>query len=102
MIDVRTLFDGETYDEDLDAVRLARHLNRVFIIMRRGDWLTLKEIRREMIAQFQCYATEAAISARLRDFRKSKFGAMTVDRRRRGDPKAGLFEYRLATGRANG
>ena len=42
--------------------------------------------------------TEASVSARLRDFRKAKFGGSpdAVDRRRRGEAKRGLHEYRLA------
>ena len=35
---------------------------------------------------------EASISARLRDFRKH---GLSVERRRRGDPRAGLWEYRV-------
>ena len=35
---------------------------------------------------------EAAVSARLRDFRKARFGGHVVERRR---VSGGLFEYRL-------
>lgn len=37
-------------------------------------------------------APEASASARLRDLRRA---GLTVERRRRGDPKAGLWEYRV-------
>jgi len=39
--------------------------------------------------------SEAGISARLRDFRKIKFGGHKVYRRRRGEASKGLHEYRL-------
>jgi hypothetical protein len=82
-------FDGATIDAGLDTARLAAQHHRVFDIMRLGTWATLAEISQ---------ATgdpEASVSARLRDFRKERFGAHTVERRRRGEPDAGLFEYRM-------
>ena len=38
-------------------------------------------------------APEASVSARLRDLRKQKYGAHTIERRHIG---SGLWEYRLA------
>ena len=86
-------FDGETFETQHDAVRLTGQCLGVFRVMAGGEWLTLEEISRRILA------TEASISARLRDFRKPKFGSHTVDRRRRHPASAGVFEYRLTVNR---
>ena len=84
-----SLFDGATIDPQLDAARLETLLGKVSELMYDGAWRTLAEIR-DVTG-----GSEAGISARLRDLRKRKFGGHLVERRRRGDPKAGLFQYRL-------
>lgn len=55
-------------------------------------WWTLAEIVEHV------GGSEASVSARLRDLRKPQFGAFVVERRRRGEPKRGLFEYRVTKG----
>lgn len=73
----------------LDGPRIGSHRERVFALMRDGVWRSLSEI---------CALTggsEAGASARLRDFRKTEFGAHDVQRRRRGNPTSGLHEYRI-------
>lgn len=82
-------FDGATYEPELDKVRLTKQLARMFRYMSDMEWHTLDEIARVTSIP------PASASARLRDFRKEKFGSHTVLRRRKGDPKAGLFEYQL-------
>ncbi len=78
--------DGVTYRPDRDFDRLnAQHL-RVYQAMKDGTWRTLDEI---------ATITEdppASISARLRDFRKARFGSHQVFRKHVGD---GLWKYRL-------
>jgi uracil-DNA glycosylase family 4 len=83
-------FDGETYDAEHDEDRLGTLLAEVKTLMLDGAWRTLAEIQL-LIGR----GSEAGISARLRDLRKEKFGAYNVSRRRRDDPKSGLFEYQL-------
>jgi hypothetical protein len=83
-------FDGETFDATHDGPRLSRQLDAVRDLMRDGVWRTLSEI----VAAIGS-ASEAGASARLRDCRKREFGGHTVNRRRRGDPKTGLWEYQL-------
>ena len=83
-------FDGETFDSVLDTVRLSRQAQLVFDLMRDGQWRTLAEITRAIGS-----GSEAGVSARLRDFRKPKFGAFVVDRRRRCAGENGLWEYQL-------
>lgn len=79
-------FDGPTYDRDKDKDRLSGQFQKVFDTMRDGQWRTLDDIT--VITGYP----NASISARLRDFRKDKFGKHTVERRRVAQ---GLFEYRL-------
>jgi hypothetical protein len=54
-----------------------------------GRWRTLRQI------SDATGSPEASVSARLRDMRKPRFGASTVDRERMGDPDGGLHRYRL-------
>jgi hypothetical protein len=85
-------FDGAAYDPALDHDRLSKQLGRVFDLIRDGRWRTL----REMAA-----ATgdpESSISAQLRHLRKPRFGSYVVEKRRRGLPDSGCFEYRLVVG----
>jgi hypothetical protein len=82
-------FDGASYDAAADEARLTGQLQRVFECMKDGRWRTLGELHR--IAG----ATEASVSARLRDLRKPRFGGHTVNRRARGERSQGVFEYQL-------
>ncbi len=85
-------FDGQTCDAPFDSKRLSGQLEKVYRLMIDGEWRTLAQIRTAIGA-----GSEAAISARLRDLRKPKFGSHTVERRRHPFtlPSAGLFQYRL-------
>ena len=83
-------FDGETYEPEADQVRLSQLLARVYDVMRDGRWRTLREITEALGG-----ASEASVSARLRDLRKVRFGAHVVERRRRGEAAAGIFKYRV-------
>ncbi len=72
-----------------DFVRMGRQRSEIWEAMLEGRWVTLAELEN---------ATghpQASISARLRDFRQAKFGAHTVERRRRYGPACGTWEYRL-------
>ena len=82
-------FSGDTYDPEHDHDRLKAQLTRVWAVMKDGEWRTLYEIAAITFDSVQ------SISARLRDFRKERFGGHTVNRRRRGPEKRGLFEYQL-------
>lgn len=80
--------DGATYEPERDGERLGRQLVRVFDLMKDRRWRTLAEIAETV------QGSEAAVSARLRDFRKAKCGSHTVERRYLYD---GIFEYQLTT-----
>jgi hypothetical protein len=90
MTAARQLELGTTNARD-DGKRIATLLGRVRGLMLGGPWRTLGEI-----AHALGRGSEAGISARLRDLRKDiPGGGLTVERRRRGDPKKGLYEYRV-------
>jgi hypothetical protein len=71
----------------LDGKRLAHQLAdvRAVMVMAGEAWLTLGEI--ETLTRYP----QASISARLRELRGLGYD---VQRRRRGEPSRGLFEYR--------
>lgn len=73
-------FGGETYNAKRDYHRLTGQLLRTWQVMLDGRERTLAMITREASAKRLDgrYDTEAAISARLRDFRKDKYGSHIV------------------------
>jgi hypothetical protein len=86
-MDTPTLFDQPTMAAH-DHARIAKQRERVMWLMRDGYWRTLAEI--EAATGYP----QASISARLRDFRKARFGSHTVLRRRAAEG-GGTWEYRL-------
>lgn len=86
-------FAGETYEQPNDQKRLTKQYDLVFALMGDGVWRTLREISGVL------NIPEASASARLRDMRKEENGSHRVERRRRGDPRTGLHEYRVTKGR---
>jgi hypothetical protein len=86
------MYDGITYDRVRDRDRLTSALEKVFHIMLDREWHSLTHIQSLVWILFKSTVSEAGISARLRDFRKPKFGSHTVDSRHVNN---GLWEYRL-------
>lgn len=82
-------FDGKTYEPKHDQVRLTGQMLRVWNTILDGQWRTLQEMTGASGDSTQ------SISARLRDLRKVRFGSHIIERRRRGNPKDGIFEYRM-------
>jgi len=78
--------DGATYTQ-ADAIRLNAQATDVWAYMRDGRWHTLADISRAT------HHPEASVSARLRDYRKERFGSHTVERIR--VHPTGLNVYRL-------
>jgi hypothetical protein len=81
-------FGGETYDPKEDYERLTGTLRLVFgcLTTYPGKWWTLRRL------SVETSASEASVSARLRDLRKPQYGGHTIERRR---AHGGLYEYRL-------
>ena len=87
-------FDGATYDEALDKPRLAGQLGAVYDVMSSGRWYTLGELALEVTNLLGSHASEASVSARIRDLRKERFGSHTMERKR-DEQKVGLWLYRM-------
>lgn len=86
-------FDGATFDQAKDGQRLTTQYERVLSVMQDGEWHTLQEIVIKISYPPYDQASEAGVSARLRDMRKPRFGGHVIHRRRKAD--GGLFEYRM-------
>lgn len=82
-------FNGPEYRPRRDNQRLGKQLQRIFDVMKDGQWRTLPEI------ETLTGDPPASISAQLRHLRKKRFGQFTVLRQARGDRSHGLFEYRV-------
>jgi len=80
--------DGETFSRPRDGARLNAQAEAVFDVMCDGCWRTLNQISN------LTGAPEPSVSARLRDFRKPKFGGYLVEKRHLEN---GLWQYRLLT-----
>jgi len=83
------LIHGSNYVEELDEKRLTGQMLRVFNYMRNEAWRTLFEIADAIVEP------ESSISAQMRHLRKDRNGKHEVQKRRRGNPKSGIWEYRL-------
>lgn len=82
-----TQFDGQTFIQWRDGERLSRQLAIVRSVMADGRPHTLAELAEA------AGASVASVSARLRDFRKARFGAHIVTREYVG---GGVWRYRMA------
>lgn len=78
-------FGGEAYSPAHDCARLTGQLAAVYAATADHRWHTLAHLAR--VAD----ASEASVSARLRDLRKERFGAWTIERKR---VDGGLYVYR--------
>jgi len=89
MTQLKFYADGLTYSKEHDQDRLKSQLSRVRRLMRDGEWRTLTDIQQAV------GGSEAGISARLRDLRKTRHGSHAVEKKRVGDSRSGLHAYRL-------
>lgn len=85
-------FDGVTYEPSRDRKRLSAQYDAVFNLMKDGRFRTLTAIAMSV------HAPEQSVGARLRDFRKEKFGSHKVEKYHLG---AGLWKYRLIVNRGD-
>lgn len=84
-------FGGDTVEQQ-DVDRLSTQLEAVREVMLDGKPRTLAELAQVVHLVTGKRATEASVSARLRDLRKEKFGGYLVERTR---TDGGLFRYRV-------
>jgi len=85
------LFDGATFSPERDGPRLNKTQRAVLQIMQDGEWHTLNQLH-TALRFMGIRASEASISARLRDLRKPRFGGYTIERKH---GKNGLWFYRM-------
>lgn len=86
------MFGGETFVAERDGKRLKPQLEAVKEIMLDGEWHTIYELSAELAAR-EIPASDPAVSARIRDLRKAKFGGYNVEREYVAD---GVWQYRVA------
>lgn len=79
-------FDGSDYEHKRDGIRLTGQLERVFNVMRFGQWVSLQELA------LKAKCPEASASAQLRNLRKERFGGFEIEKKYKNN---GLFLYRL-------
>lgn len=77
---------------DHKSPRLAKQRQDVLAVMLDNHWRTFAEIQHEILTCNDRLHSEASISARLRDFRKARYGSYTVNRRKR---RGNLYEYEV-------
>jgi len=82
---------GPAYDEEIDGPRVEKQHETIRDYMLSSLWRTLSEI-----AATTGYP-EASVSAQLRHLRKPRFGAYSVQKRRRVADK-GTWEYLVRAG----
>jgi len=83
-------FDGEPEPcEGENRKRLSKLLQRVWDLVRDGEWRTLRAVADA------CGCSESSASARLRDFRKVKIMGSNVQVVERRPVRRGLYEYRV-------
>lgn len=85
-------FPGPAYDQEFDEIRLTGLQWAVYDLMKDGIYRTHSEIK-AIIGR----GSENGISAMLRNLRHKSRGKHTVNKRRRGNPELGLYEYQLLT-----
>lgn len=74
------------YSHEADYARLSKQVEKVATVMSDGQWHILAEISK------LTGCPEASISARLRGLRQA---GNTVEKKRIGSPKQGLWAYRV-------
>lgn len=91
MVQTSLRFEGPP-DNARDFDRLSDQYDKIFGLMKDGEWRSLAEI------EYQTSYPQASISAQLRHMRKLRFGGHTVEKRRRQD--GNVWEYKLIPRRA--
>lgn len=83
--------DGETYEPPRDYHRLNRQMIQVYTVVADEEWWQIQPIQQKIV-DYGIWAEQTSISARLRDFRKAKFGSHGMIKENLG---GGLWQYRL-------
>lgn len=92
--DMGPLFDGQTARDAQTQQRLRGQLPCVRHLLSDHQWWTLPQLVAALDQRHGITAKEQGVSARIRDLRKGKFGAHTIERRERAH-EPGVWEYRM-------
>lgn len=79
-------FNGSDYVPARDDERLGNQLERVFEVLRHGEWMTLEELA------MRAKAPAASASAQMRHLKKPRFGCWLIEKDYVVD---GIYYYRL-------
>ena len=92
---------GPTFAARVDGKRLLSKQDRVrnFMLSANSRFQTLEEIKSILEVRFGERFPAPSLSAFLRHLRKRRFGSYVLEKRHRGDPSAGLWEYKLLPSR---
>lgn len=71
-------FDGATFVDCLDGVRLTKQIAVVRHILFGGGWFTVQEIQELAKKKFNLYISENCVQAQCRNLRKEEFGKYKV------------------------
>lgn len=80
-------FAGDDYVDTRDRGRLGKQLQRVYDVMKDGQWHPIHDVAERTGGPVQ------SIARQIRWLRSERFGGHTINRRHVG---GGLYEYRLA------
>jgi hypothetical protein len=96
---VEPAFGGDTFEEKRDGAALKHQIDVVRSLLLGGGWYTIAELTARFKERTGKLATEASISARIRDLRKTEHGSYNIERRARA-PHKRLYEYHLGANTA--
>jgi len=88
---------GPSYNACKDGGRLRTKQNKVrdYMLATNRNFQTLEEIRGRLEDLHCEFFPTPSLSAFLRHLKKRRFGSYVLEKRHRGNGKAGLWEYRL-------
>ncbi len=93
---LKRLFAGSDFDIYVDYKRLKTQIDRVFALMKDGQWRTLQEMQRDLEERYpDTHFPESSLSAQLRNLRKEYGGFHIINKQRRGRESNGTYEYQL-------
>jgi len=84
-------FNGSDYKPELDEKRLTTQIQKIFNIMKDGEYRGLTAIKELLNTN----AGEASVSAQLRNLRKTSGGSHELLKKRTGEPKNGYWIYKI-------
>lgn len=85
-------FKGSDYIKELDHDRLSKQIERIYDLMKDGNYRTLFHIKNILELRYGTPFPESSISAQLRNLKKVRFGGYVLNKKR---ISGGLWEYQI-------